>query len=97
AFHCLLKALVTLTFLFEQYKLDTKIIGQIHDSIILDVNPKELKQVSRLAYETTVNSIPKEWDWITVPLDVDAELGEIDGSWDTVVEDKNFKLRIAAG
>ena len=43
-------------------------IGQIHDSIILDVNPDELKEVHQTVLDVTTVQLPKAWDWIVVPL-----------------------------
>jgi DNA polymerase I-like protein with 3'-5' exonuclease and polymerase domains len=93
AFHCLLWSFNRMSFLLEYYKMDTKLIGQIHDSIILDVNPKELDQVREMIYDVTTVQLPKAWPWIDIPLDVDAEIGEVDASWDTMVDDLNFGRR----
>ena len=81
AFHCLLWSLIEVTDQIESLNLKTKIIGQIHDSMILDVVPSELPTVLNMVKYTTTEALPKEFKWINVPLKVDAEICPIDGSW----------------
>lgn len=81
AFHCLLWCLIEVTDALEQMGMKTKVIGQIHDSMILDVHPKELKAVKNLVKYITTEALPKAFDWICVPLKVDAELCPVDASW----------------
>lgn len=86
AFHCLLWSLIegTRGFListFKANKFKTRIIGQIHDAIVLDVYPPELEQVVKIMKCIMCNDIVKAFPWITVDLDVDAELCPVDGSW----------------
>jgi len=81
AFHCLLWSLIKLDRLLTVGELDTKIIGQIHDSIILDMNPDERDYLIPQIRRITCEKLPEAWDWIIVPLDVDIELHPVDGSW----------------
>jgi len=62
-------------------QMDTKVIGQIHDAIILDVHPEELHQVCTMVKRITTIDLPKAWDWIIVPLQIEAELCDVDASW----------------
>jgi hypothetical protein len=34
-----------------------------------------------LAQEVMVNKLRKHWDWILVPLEVEAEVSPVDGNW----------------
>jgi DNA polymerase-1 len=81
AFHCNLWAFIDLDKIIQSQKWDTRLIGQIHDSLILDVNPNELKHVVRVVKRVTCEDLPKAWKWIIVPLSVDMELAPIDKSW----------------
>lgn len=81
AFHCNLWTLTQLDKVSIEKKWDSRIIGQIHDSIIIDVNPDELDQVVDTAYEIATDLLPKQFKWIIVPLDVDIEICPIDCSW----------------
>jgi DNA polymerase-1 len=74
AFHCLLWSLVKLTKELKRRKMKTKLICQIHDSIIANVPLVELDDYLILAQEITTRKIREEWNWITVPLVVEAEV-----------------------
>lgn len=81
AFHCLLWSFNEISRIMYNDDFDTKPVGQIHDSILLDVNPNELEQVADIVRRVTCQDLPKAWDWIVVPLDIDAEISPVDGSW----------------
>jgi DNA polymerase I-like protein with 3'-5' exonuclease and polymerase domains len=83
AFHCLLWSLIQMDKFIIETKLDSRIIGQIHDSLIIDVNPKELRLISETIHKITTVDLPKHWSWIILPLEVDADLTPVDGSWVT--------------
>ena len=81
AFHCLLWSFIELArLIYEVQKLDTRLIGQIHDSILFDVHPDELDFVLEMAKRVTCEDLLKAWDWIIVPLSVEMELCEEDQS-----------------
>jgi DNA polymerase I len=89
AFHILLKSFIKLDYIMRRDNWDTRLIGQIHDSIVFDVNPDELEQVTKTVHEVTTKEVPEEWPWIIVPLKVDMELSPIDDSW-AAKKDYNF-------
>ena len=74
AFHCLLWSLITLQREIKQRGMGAKIIGQIHDSIIGDVPLAEVDDYLHLVQDITTNRIRREWDWITVPFKIEAEM-----------------------
>lgn len=81
AFHCLLWSLIQVNKELKAAGLSTLIVGQIHDSIVLDVVPEELEQVLAIVRRVMCVEIRKAWPWIIVPLDVDVEITDIDASW----------------
>ena len=81
AFHCLLWSFIKLDKIIRKKGWNTRLVGQIHDSIILDVDPAELEDVVKTAYRVTCKDLPKAWDWIIVPLDIEIELAPVDCSW----------------
>jgi DNA polymerase I-like protein with 3'-5' exonuclease and polymerase domains len=89
AFHCNLWTFNRLDEIMVAEKWDTKLIGQIHDSIILDVNPDELKYIAELSHNISTKQLPAAWKWIIVPLESEMELCEVDQPWS---EKKKFKL-----
>lgn len=74
AFHCLLWSLITLNKELKRRKMRAKIIGQIHDSIIADVPTEEVDVYLALANDIATNRLRENWDWITVPFEVEAEV-----------------------
>ena len=81
AFHCLLWSFIELDDIMLRQKWDTRLIGQIHDAIVMDVNPKELKMVIENIKQVTCERLPKAWDWINVPLEVEIDVFDVDQSW----------------
>lgn len=81
AFHCLLWAFIELDRVMREEQLDTRLIGQVHDSMILDVNPSELDRVCQTIKQVTCEDLRKAWDWIIVPMDVEMEVSPVDKSW----------------
>lgn len=73
AFHCLLWSLIQLEKSLRMRKMRTKIVGQIHDSIVSDVPINELDDYLVLASSIMTRRIRKGRDWLVVPLEVEAE------------------------
>ena len=65
----------------QKEKWKSLIVGQIHDSILLDVVPKELNDLLLLINDIMVRRLRKAWPWIIVPLEVEAEVTDVDSSW----------------
>lgn len=79
-FHLLLYTLVELQKRFVKYKLKSKIVCQIHDSIVLDVVPSEWDIIRQLYLEAQA-SVREVWKWLIYPISADAEVGDVGGSW----------------
>lgn len=81
AFHCLLWTFTRLSEEMERKGMDSKLIGQIHDALVFDVHPDELVQVYEMAQDIGVRQLREQFKWINVPLQLEAELCPVDGSW----------------
>ena len=81
AFHCLLWSFIELNYFLRKYDFDSRLVGQIHDSMILDVNPLEVDQIREMAQQITCQDLPAAWKWIITPMEVEFELSPIDASW----------------
>ena len=81
AFHCLLWSLIRLHDWLKDNDMQTRIIGQIHDSIVLEIYPPELNEVLAMADKIMTVDIRSHWIWINVPLEIEVELSPVDGSW----------------
>lgn len=87
AFHVLLLAVIEGVKELREY--NTNIVGQIHDAIVLDVDPDELEAVIYVMKEIMENGVREMWPWINVPLEIEAEVCPIDGSW---AEKEDYKI-----
>ena len=81
AFHVLLHAFIILDDIMWEEEWKTRLVGQIHDAIILDVEPSELEHVAETTRKVMEEYVRDEWDWINVGLEVEAELFPVDGPW----------------
>ena len=81
AFHCLLWSLIRLNKWLNKNKMKTLIVGQIHDSIVADVHTDELDSYLSKAKTIMTQTLPEEWKWIEVQLEVEAEITPINGTW----------------
>lgn len=81
AFHCLLWTFTELDRRLRDGGFGTRLIGQIHDAVVLDVVPEELVDVYTLIQQVGTEELPIAFPWINVPLKIDAELCPIDHSW----------------
>jgi DNA polymerase I-like protein with 3'-5' exonuclease and polymerase domains len=81
AFHCLLWSLIQLDKDLMENNWQSRIIGQIHDAIVLDVYPPELDALLLKIKKITTEDLPNAWDWIIVPMEIDFEVCQVDRPW----------------
>jgi DNA polymerase-1 len=81
SFHCLLWSVIHVNKELKARKMDSHIVGQIHDSMILDVHPDEFNKVMFIVHRIMTQQIRKVWDWIIIPLEVEADVSPVNGSW----------------
>jgi len=83
AFHCLLWSFIEADKVAKKEGWKSRLIGQIHDSIIADLDPDEVHHVINTLNYIMNTKMRNELPWIIVPLEVDFELTEIDQPWST--------------
>lgn len=81
AFHCLLFTFIELDKIAQREKWESKIVGQIHDSILMDVDPIELEQIKEALQTIVTETLPNAWKWIIVPLSIDVDEYGVDQPW----------------
>jgi hypothetical protein len=81
AFHCLLWGIIKLQKWLNKYKMKTLIVGEIHDSVVLDIPEDEIDDVLSKVQKIITEDLPKAWDWLIVPLAVEVEVSDKDQSW----------------
>lgn len=89
AFHCQLWSFCKITKRLDKLGMKSRLIGQIHDSIIANVPECELEAYIKLAKEIMTKELMAHWKWIIVPLEVEADVSPVNCSW---FEKKKYKL-----
>jgi len=57
------------------------LIGQIHDEIIMDVHPDEFAHIEQTTHRIVREELPRTWNWINVPLEIEVENYGVDRPW----------------
>lgn len=81
AFHCLLWTIIRLNNWLKEEQMSSRLMGQIHDSMIMDLEPSESFDVLNTANNLIKYNIRREWTWINVPLEAEFEVAAKDKSW----------------
>lgn len=81
AFHCLLFTFIELDKIAQKEQWKSKLVGQIHDSILMDVDPAELDRIKEALRHIVKEVLPAAWKWIIVPLEIEVEEYGIDQPW----------------
>lgn len=81
AFHCLLWSLIRLLRIQHAEDWRTRIRGQIHDSIFMNVHPQEEKHVFATMRRVMADDIKAEHAWLITPLEVEIEKGKVGAPW----------------
>lgn len=93
AFHCLLWSLIQINRWLKQNKMRTMLIGEIHDSAVFDFHPDEIEEVYRYSRKVMCEDVREHFQWINVPLEIEAEIAPVDCSW---ADKKKFELKEVA-
>jgi DNA polymerase-1 len=89
AFHCLLWSFIEMSKFIKENDLDSRIIGQIHDSILIDTHPDELEMVAKKLVEISTVKLLEEWKWINLPLEIEIAICPVDEPW---LKKEKYKL-----
>jgi DNA polymerase I-like protein with 3'-5' exonuclease and polymerase domains len=89
AFHCLVWTMIETQKEIDRRGMDTLLIGQIHDSLLADVPEDELQEYLDITEEIATRRLPAAWDWIIVPIEVEAEVTPLRGNWYEKAEWRN--------
>lgn len=88
SFHCLLWCFIEIQNEMRRLGMRSQIIGQVHDSILIDGPPDELPDVFALMKDVIERRLPIHWPWLIVPMDVEVGACEVGGSWHSKKEIK---------
>lgn len=81
AFHCLLWSLIQVCKGLRQRKMKSKVVGQIHDSLIAEVPLEELTEYLLLVEEITMQRLPRHFTWLVVSPEIEYEICLPGTSW----------------
>jgi len=81
AFHLLLWSFSEVDQWLRKNKMKSCMMGQIHDEMLLHLWPSERHIVLPKIKQIMTESIREKFDWINVPLSVDADLSGVDRPW----------------
>lgn len=81
AFHCLLWSLIRINRILQKYHLRSKVVGQIHDSLIGDVRNRELRDYLEIVEQVTTVDLRKHYSWLVVPPEIEYEIAPSGKSW----------------
>ena len=73
AFHILLWTLIQTDKWLRQRRMRSKIINQIHDSMMMDVHRSEYQEVLAKVIRIATIEVREHWPWIIVPLTIEVE------------------------
>lgn len=76
AFHCLLESLIVIQKHIDRYKWKTKLVNEVHDSLLADVPRTELQDFINLAKRVMTEDVVKKYPFLNVPLDIEVEVCE---------------------
>jgi DNA polymerase I-like protein with 3'-5' exonuclease and polymerase domains len=80
AFHCLLWTFSKVSEKMRGWDRSA-LIGQIHDASIGDICPDDEAEVDHWMWDYGTQKIREHWPWIIVPLVIEKDSSEINGSW----------------
>ena len=81
AFHLLLWSFIEMNKRLKENCMKTCMMGQIHDEMLMHVWPEEKEEVFKMCRQIMTLDIRKQFSWINVPLDIEADLTDVDESW----------------
>jgi DNA polymerase-1 len=76
AFHLLLWSLIQMVKWIRKKKMKSRIVGQIHDSLVADIHVDELDDYLAKVKQVMTEDVREAWDWVIVPLEIEAEIAE---------------------
>lgn len=81
AFHCMLYTLNQIVDKIEAISGRSKVVGQIHDAMVVDAHPEDVPMIDKLLWFYGTQEIRNVYPWIIVPLIIEKEISEVDGTW----------------
>jgi DNA polymerase len=81
AFHCLLWCFIQLNNLRKAENWQSRIMGQIHDSIVMSIYPPEKIRVLQALKQIMTKDLVETFPWAIVPMVIEIEMAKRDEPW----------------
>jgi len=81
ASHCKLWTFNKVSKLITKEKKNSRLLLEIHDSIIPDIDPEEEEWLDQQMWLYGTQKIREEWEWLLTPLFIEKKISAIDGNW----------------
>lgn len=81
ASHCKLWTLNRISKLITKKNMNSRIVLEIHDSIIPDIDPAEEDYLDYQIWLYGTQKIREYFDWLIVPLFIEKKISEVNGNW----------------
>lgn len=81
SFHMLLLTFILLDREQDRRGWKSRLIGQIHDEMVMSVDPAEEREVIETIQHIVTVEVPKIFTWINTPLVIEVETTEVNQSW----------------
>lgn len=84
--HCLLEGMTRCLHDFRRLGLKSRILGEIHDSIVILAKDEEVEQVCSIVWNNNVDYLNRTCKWLALPLVEECDIGAVGGSWADMTE-----------
>jgi DNA polymerase-1 len=74
SFHLLLWSLIETNKWLMKYNMKSCVIGQVHDSMLLDLHESEIDDVLNKVVSIMTKEVRQHWDWVRTPLEAEVEV-----------------------
>jgi DNA polymerase-1 len=81
ASHCKLWTLQHVQNNLLKKKMKSKILLEVHDSIIPNIYPEEEEYLDHMVWNYGTQKIREYWKWLIVPLFIEKKISKINGNW----------------
>ncbi len=81
AFQCLLWSAIEINKQFKRMEFASRVMGQIHDSLITSIDPEEQKEALPIIKYVMEDKLREAHKWVITPMDAEFEITEPGGNW----------------
>jgi hypothetical protein len=97
SFHLLVSTLIKVQKFLTDNNMKTRIVGQIHDSVVADVPKNEIRKYVAGVHKI-VSNLKNEFSWLIIPMEIEVELSRLNECGGNFSEMKEFSIKdILAG